>query len=59
VFHLIDDCKHPLLYLPGIGIVSQERAMSGSCQQNLDGMFNSVWEQYIDDIWYTNLILLA
>jgi hypothetical protein len=32
VFHPIDDCEHPLLYLPGIGIASQERAMSGFCQ---------------------------
>ena len=24
VFHPIDDCEHPLLYLPGIGIASQE-----------------------------------
>jgi hypothetical protein len=24
VFHTIDDCEHPLLYLPGTGIVSQD-----------------------------------
>jgi hypothetical protein len=30
VFHPIDDCEHPLLYLPGTGIASQERAISGS-----------------------------
>jgi hypothetical protein len=42
VFHPIDDCKHPLLYLPGIGIDSQERAITGSCQQNLSGICNSV-----------------
>jgi hypothetical protein len=24
VFHLIDDCEHPLLYLPGTGIASYE-----------------------------------
>jgi hypothetical protein len=24
VFHPIDDCEHPLLYLPGTGIASQE-----------------------------------
>jgi hypothetical protein len=35
VFYPIDDCEHPPLYLPGIGLDSQERAMSGSCQQNL------------------------
>ena len=43
VFHPIDDCEHPLLYLPGIGITSQEIAISGSCQQNLAGICNSVW----------------
>jgi hypothetical protein len=43
VFHPIDDCEHPLLYLPGIGKASQEKSMSGSCQQNLSGICNSVW----------------
>ena len=33
VFHPIDDCEHPLLYLPGTGIASQERAILRSCQQ--------------------------
>jgi hypothetical protein len=42
VFHPIDDCDHLLLYLPDIGIASQETAISGSCQQNLDGKCNSV-----------------
>jgi hypothetical protein len=28
VFHPIDDCEHPLLYLPGTGIASYERAIS-------------------------------
>jgi hypothetical protein len=41
VFHPIDDCEHPLLYLPGTGIASQETAISGSCQQNLVGIFFS------------------
>jgi hypothetical protein len=27
----MDDCAHPLLYLPGTGIVSQETDISGSC----------------------------
>ena len=40
VFHPIDDCELSLLYLPGTGIVSQEIAISGSCQQNLSGIFN-------------------
>jgi hypothetical protein len=43
VFHPIDDYEHPLLYLPGTGIASQETAISGSCQQNLAGICNSVW----------------
>ena len=43
VFHLIDHYEHPLLYLPGTGITSQERAISGSCQQNLADICNSVW----------------
>jgi hypothetical protein len=32
VFHPIDDCEHPLLYLPGTGIASHETAISGSLQ---------------------------
>ena len=45
VFHPIDDCEHPLLYLPGTGIASLETAISGSFQQNLAGICNgvSVW----------------
>ena len=27
MFHPIDDCEHPLLYLPGTGIASQETAI--------------------------------
>jgi hypothetical protein len=42
VFHPIDDSEHPLLYLPGTGIASQELAVSGSCQQNLAGVCNCV-----------------
>jgi hypothetical protein len=42
VFYTIDDNEHPLLYLPGIGIASQVTAISGSCQQNLAGLCNSV-----------------
>ena len=43
MFKPIDDSEHPLLYLPGTGIASQELAVSGSCQQNLAGICNSVW----------------
>ena len=42
LFHPIADCEHPLLCLPGTGIASQERAISGSFQQNLAGVCNSV-----------------
>lgn len=42
VFHPIDDCEHPLLYLPGTGIASQDTAISGSFQQNFAGICHSV-----------------
>ena len=42
MFHPIDDCEHPLLCLPGTGLASQETAVTGSLQQNLAGVFNSV-----------------
>ena len=42
VFHPIDDCEHPLLFLPGTGIASQEINISVSCQQALVGICNSV-----------------
>jgi hypothetical protein len=42
VFHPIDECEYQLLYLPGTGIASQETAISGSFQQNLAGICNSV-----------------
>ena len=42
VFHPIADCEHPLLYLPGTGIASYETAITGSLQQNLSGICNSV-----------------
>jgi hypothetical protein len=40
VFHPIDDCDHPLLYLPGTSIASQEIAVTGSCQLNLADICN-------------------
>ena len=45
MFHPIADCEHPLLYLPGTGIASQEIAISGSYQHNLASVYNgvSVW----------------
>ena len=46
VTHPIADCDHPLLCLLGPGIVSQERAISGSFQQNLASVYNdvSIWK---------------
>jgi hypothetical protein len=51
VFHPIDDCEHPLLHFPGTGIASQEIAISGSCQQNLAGICNSVWVWWLFMGW--------
>ena len=42
VLLLMDDCEHPLLYQSGTGRASQETAISGSCQQALVGIHNSV-----------------
>jgi hypothetical protein len=42
VFNPIDDCEHLLLYLPGIGIASQEAIIWGSCHQKLAGICNSI-----------------
>jgi hypothetical protein len=41
VFHPIDDCEHPFMYLPGTGKISKT-AISGTCQQNLAGICSSV-----------------
>ena len=51
VFHLIADCEYPLLYLPGTGIASHETAVSGSFQQNLAGICNSVWGWWLIMGW--------
>jgi len=42
VFHPIDDCEHPFLYLPGTSIASQETGVPGSFQQNLSGICNII-----------------
>ena len=55
VFHPIDDCEHPLLYLSGMGITSQETAISGSCQQNLVGICNSFWVWWLFMGWIPSL----
>jgi hypothetical protein len=51
VFQLIDDCEHPLLYLSGTGIASYETAITGSLQQNLTGICNSVWVWWLIMGW--------
>ena len=51
MFHPIDDCEHPLLYLPGTGRASQETAISDSCQQALVGIHNSVWLLWLFMEW--------
>jgi hypothetical protein len=51
VFHPIDNCEHPLLYLPGTGIASHETAISGCFQQNLAGICNTVWVWWLIMGW--------
>ena len=51
VIHPIADCEHPLLCLLGPGIASQETAISGSFQQNLAGICNSVWVWWLYMGW--------
>jgi hypothetical protein len=51
VFHLIPDCEHQILYLPGNGIASQETAISESYQQNLVSICNSVWVWWLFMGW--------
>jgi hypothetical protein len=53
VFHPIDDCEHPLLCLPGTGIASQATAISGSFQQNLAGLCDSVCVWWLTMGWTT------
>ena len=54
VIHPIADCDHPLLCLLGPGIVSQERAISGSFQQNLASVCNSVsLIRFLKQTWFS------
>jgi hypothetical protein len=55
VFHPMDDCEHPLLYLPGTGIASHETVISGSFQQILAGICNSVWVWWLIMGWTSGL----
>jgi hypothetical protein len=67
VFHPIDDCEHPLLYLPGTGTASQKTAISGPFQQNLAGIRNSVcvwwlimgWTPGWGSLWMVHPFILA
>jgi hypothetical protein len=52
LFYPVDDHAHPQMHLPGTGIASQERAMLGSCQQNLSGICNSVWVWWLYMGWF-------
>jgi hypothetical protein len=58
VFHLIDDCEHPLLYLLRPGIASFETAITGSLQQNLSGICNSVWVWWLIMGWIPGWVSL-
>jgi hypothetical protein len=67
MFHPIDDCEHPLLYLPGTGKASQETAISGSFHQNLADVCNSVcvwwlivgWTPRWGSLWMVHSFILA
>ena len=47
----MDGCKHILMYFLGTGRASQETAISGSCQQALVGINNSVWVWWLFMGW--------
>ena len=47
----VDDCEHPPLFLSGTSRASQEIAISGSCQQALVGIRNSVWVWWLYMGW--------
>jgi hypothetical protein len=67
VFHPIDDCDHPLLYLSDTGKASHEKAISEAFQQNLAGIYNSVcvwwlimeWTPGWGSIWMVHPFVLA
>jgi hypothetical protein len=51
VFHPIDDCEPLVLYFSGTGRTTQETDISGSCQQALVGIHNSVWISWLFMGW--------
>jgi hypothetical protein len=67
VIHSIDDCEHPLLCLLGPCIASQETAISGSFQQNLASICNSIcawwlimgWNPEWGSLWMVHSFVLA
>jgi hypothetical protein len=52
VFHFIDDCEHPPLYLPGTGIASQVQLYQGPVSKILlayaivTGFGGCLWDGY-------------
>jgi hypothetical protein len=42
VFHLINDCEHPLLYLPGTGIASYDGLVSHRWEESPLGIANFI-----------------
>jgi hypothetical protein len=54
----MDGCEHSLLYLPGTGRASLETAISGSCQQALIGIRNSVWVWWLFMGWIPRWVSL-
>jgi hypothetical protein len=67
VFHPIDNCEHPLLYLPGTGLAFHRTAISTSFQQNLAGICNSVcvwwlimgWIPGLGTLWMVHPFIIA
>ena len=55
VIRPIADCEHPLMCLLGPGLVSQETAISGSFQQNLASICNSVCVWWLIMGWIWNI----
>jgi hypothetical protein len=67
LFNQIENCEYPLLFLADTGIASQETAISGSFQQNLAGICNSVciwglirgWISWWGSLWMVHLFVSA
>jgi hypothetical protein len=57
VIHPVADCEHPLLCLPGTGIVSQEIAISASFQQNIQMIMG--WIPGCGSLWMVHPFVSA